>query len=181
LNLLACRKAFTRLSEATLYLATAPKSNSTGAYFAASSEITERGAGPVPIHLMDASRDAKGLGHGQGYQYPHSFPGHFIPQQYLPSNLLGTVFYEPSDQGMKPALPSAWRAGVKPGAAAAAHNSRRKMTTLLLIRHGENNMVGKRLAGRLPEVHLNDNGRRRRMQVARCCARRRSRRSTAAL
>jgi putative ATPase len=48
---------------------------------------------------MDASRDAKGFGHGQGYQYPHSFPGHYTPQQYLPSNLLGTVFYEPSDQG----------------------------------------------------------------------------------
>ena len=87
------------IAEATLYLATAPKSNSAGAYFKAAAEIEEHGAGPVPIHLMDASRDAKGLGHGQGYQYPHSFPGHFIPQQYLPSNLLGTVFYEPSDQG----------------------------------------------------------------------------------
>lgn len=87
--------------EATLYLATAPKSNTAGAYFKASQEIDEHGAGPVPIHLMDSSRDAKGLGHGQGYQYPHSFPGHFIPQQYLPTNLLGTVFYEPSDQGFE--------------------------------------------------------------------------------
>jgi putative ATPase len=87
------------IAEATLYLATAPKSNSAGAYFKALEEIQKNGVGPVPIHLMDASRDAKGLGHGQGYQYPHSFPGHFIPQQYLPSNLLGTVFYEPSDQG----------------------------------------------------------------------------------
>ncbi len=87
------------ITEATLYLATAPKSNSAGAYYKAAAEIEEHGAGPVPIHLMDASRDAKGFGHGQGYQYPHSFPGHFIPQQYLPSNLLGTVFYEPSDQG----------------------------------------------------------------------------------
>ena len=87
------------IAEATLYLATAPKSNSAGAYFKAAAEIEQHGAGPVPVHLMDSSRDAKGLGHGQGYQYPHSFPGHFIPQQYLPSNLLGTVFYEPSDQG----------------------------------------------------------------------------------
>ncbi len=87
------------LAEATLYLATAPKSNSTGAYYKAAAEIEKNGAGPVPIHLMDANRDAKGLGHGQGYQYPHAFPGHFIPQQYLPSNLLGTVFYEPSEQG----------------------------------------------------------------------------------
>lgn len=87
------------ITEATLYLATAPKSNSAGAYYKAAEEIATHGAGPVPIHLMDASRDAKGLGHGQGYQYPHLFPGHFIPQQYLPTNLLGTVFYEPSDQG----------------------------------------------------------------------------------
>ncbi len=87
------------IAEATLYLATAPKSNSAGAYFKALEEITQHGAGPVPIHLMDASRDAKGFGHGKGYQYPHSFPGHFTPQQYLPTNLLGTVYYEPSDQG----------------------------------------------------------------------------------
>ena len=87
------------ITEATLYLATAPKSNSTGAYFKASQEVTEKGAGPVPIHLMDASRDAKGLGHGQGYQYPHNFEGHFVAQQYLPSNQIGAVFYEPSDQG----------------------------------------------------------------------------------
>jgi putative ATPase len=89
------------IAEATLYLATAPKSNSAGAYFKAVEEIEQRGAGPVPIHLMDSSRDAKGLGHGQGYQYPHSFPGHYIPQQYLPTALLGTEFYQPSDQGFE--------------------------------------------------------------------------------
>jgi putative ATPase len=85
--------------EATLYLATAPKSNSAGAYFEVAKELEEKGIGPVPIHLMDASRDATGLGHGQGYQYPHSFPGHFIPQQYLPTGLLHHHFYQPSDQG----------------------------------------------------------------------------------
>lgn len=114
------------ITEATLYLATAPKSNSTGAYYKAAEEIAQHGAGPVPIHLMDASRDAKGFGHGQGYQYPHDFPGHFIPQQYLPSNLLGTVFYEPSDQGYEAriaerlekirALQAEWLAGKKAGA-----------------------------------------------------------------
>jgi putative ATPase len=87
------------IAEATLYLATAPKSNTTGAYYKAAAEIEKHGIGPVPVHLMDSSRDAKGLGHGVGYQYPHDFPGHYIPQQYLPSNLLGTVFYQPSDQG----------------------------------------------------------------------------------
>jgi putative ATPase len=87
------------IAEATLYLATAPKSNSTGAYFEALKLIEGEGAGPVPIHLMDANRDAKGLGHGKGYQYPHNFPEHFIPQQYLPSDVMGKTFYKPSDQG----------------------------------------------------------------------------------
>lgn len=87
------------ITEATLYLATAPKSNSAFAYHAALHEIEENGVGPVPIHLMDASRDAKGLGHGQGYDYPHDHEGHWAPQQYLPENLFGRVFYHPSDQG----------------------------------------------------------------------------------
>ncbi|WP_322509166.1 AAA family ATPase [Anaerolinea sp.] len=88
------------IAEATLYLATAPKSNSVGtAYYSALERIRQEGAGPVPVHLMDASRDAKGLGHGKGYLYPHDFPGHFVPQQYLPASLQGTVFYNPSDQG----------------------------------------------------------------------------------
>ncbi|GAP08645.1 MAG TPA: AAA family ATPase [Anaerolinea thermolimosa] len=98
--------------EATLYLATAPKSNSTGAYFKALELVEKEGAGAVPTHLMDANRDAKGLGHGKGYQYPHQFPGHFIPQQYLPDGLLGTIFYEPSDQGYEAKIAerlAAWR------------------------------------------------------------------------
>ncbi len=85
--------------EATLYLSTAPKSNSAGAFFRAKKEIEQNGARPVPLHLMDDSRDAKGFGHGQGYQYPHLFTGHFTPQQHLPVELAGTQFYEPSDQG----------------------------------------------------------------------------------
>lgn len=85
--------------EATLYLATAPKSNSAGAFFNARENIEQNGAGTVPIHLMDGSRDSKGFGHGKGYQYPHLFPGHFTPQQYLPTSVLGKYFYQPSDQG----------------------------------------------------------------------------------
>ncbi len=87
------------ITEATLYLATAPKSNSTGAVFSAQKTIEEQGLGAVPVHLMDANRDDKGLGHGKGYQYPHNFPGHFVAQQYLPSQVLGRIFYKPSDQG----------------------------------------------------------------------------------
>ena len=85
--------------EATLYLATAPKSNSAGAYFSALKEIEQNGAQPVPIHLMDANRDSKAFGHGKGYQYPHEFPEHFTGQQYLPTALIGRTFYQPSDQG----------------------------------------------------------------------------------
>lgn len=85
--------------EATLYLATAPKSNSAGAYFKAFQLIEEQGKTNVPQHLQDANRDAKALGHGKGYQYPHESPDHFLPQQYLPRPLLGTYFYQPSKQG----------------------------------------------------------------------------------
>lgn len=93
--------------EATLFLSTAPKSNSAGAFFAVKENIERNGIGAVPIHLMDSSRDAKGFGHGKGYQYPHLFPGHFTPQQYLPDSLLGTRFYKPSDQGYEGEM-SAW-------------------------------------------------------------------------
>jgi putative ATPase len=85
--------------EATLYLATAPKSNSAGAYFKAFQLMEERGVTDVPKHLQDSNRDARALGHGQGYQYPHEDPDHFLPQQYLPAPLLGTYFYQPSSQG----------------------------------------------------------------------------------
>ena len=85
--------------EATLYLATAPKSNSATQYYDVAKLIEQQGTGQVPLHLMDASRDAKGFGHGKGYQYPHLFPGHFTAQQYLPDEVLGSTFYQPSDQG----------------------------------------------------------------------------------
>ena len=85
--------------EATLYLATAPKSNSTGAFFKAQRLIEEVESVDVPTHLQDDNRDALTLGHGQGYQYPHEHPDHFLPQQYLPASLLGTYFYDPSNHG----------------------------------------------------------------------------------
>jgi len=90
--------------EATLYLATAPKSNSAGAFFDVRKQIEENGIGAVPTHLMDANRDSKGFSHGKGYQYPHLFPEHFTPQQYLPTELLGREFYKPSDQGYEKSI-----------------------------------------------------------------------------
>ena len=87
------------LVEATLYLATAPKSNSAGAYFKAMQKLEEEGQTSVPRHLMDGNRDADAMGHGKDYVYPHEFDGHFVPQQYLPKRLLGTYFYKPSQEG----------------------------------------------------------------------------------
>ncbi|MBN1452646.1 MAG: AAA family ATPase [Anaerolineales bacterium] len=84
---------------ATLYLSTAPKSNTATSYFKVFQMIEDEGVGNVPDHLKDANRDAKALGHGKGYQYPHMHPDHYLPQQYLPNPLLGTYFYSPSSQG----------------------------------------------------------------------------------
>ena len=86
--------------EATLYLATAPKSNTAAAYFKAVAKVEEEGKIAVPQHLQDGNRDARDLGHGKGYVYPHEQPGHHVGQQYLPTALLGTYFYKPSaEQG----------------------------------------------------------------------------------
>jgi putative ATPase len=85
--------------EATLYLATAPKSNTAGAYFKAMQRIEQEGQVSVPRHLQDSNRDAAAMGHGKDYDYPHEHEGHFIPQQYLPKRLLGTYFYQPSQEG----------------------------------------------------------------------------------
>lgn len=90
--------------EATLYLSTAPKSNTAGAYFKAFQLIEQEGITSVPQHLQDANRDAVALGHGKGYQYPHEATDHFLPQQYLPRPLLGTYFYKPSTQGYEAAV-----------------------------------------------------------------------------
>lgn len=84
---------------ATLYLSTAPKSNTAGSYFSAFQKIEADGMVEVPDPLKDANRDARALGHGKGYVYPHDEPEHFAPQQYLPKDVLGTYFYSPSDQG----------------------------------------------------------------------------------
>ena len=98
--------------EATLYLATAPKSNTAGSYFKAFERIEHQGIGEVPDHLKDNNRDAAALGHGKGYVYPHMAEDHFAPQQYLPKELLGTYFYKPSGVGYEVAVAnrlSQWR------------------------------------------------------------------------
>ena len=97
------------LAEAVVYLATAPKSNSLGAYFKALAEVEAEGKIEVPNHLKDASRDSKALGHGKDYKYPHEFPEHWTAQQYLPDSLKDKKFYEPSEQGREKEIAEQWR------------------------------------------------------------------------
>lgn len=103
----SCARAFDRigmpegrymLAQAALYLATAPKSNSSMAFFDALASVEAEDA-EVPNHLKDSSRDTEGFGHGAGYLYPHAYRDHWVAQQYLPDTLSGRVFYTPGTQG----------------------------------------------------------------------------------
>jgi len=87
------------LSYACIYCATAPKSNSTMAFFDALNTVAQSASDDVPNHLRDASRDKKGFGHGKGYLYPHAYRDHWVAQQYLPDHLKGQTFYQPGDIG----------------------------------------------------------------------------------
>jgi len=89
------------LAQAAIYIAVAPKSNAS--YVAinkALKDVEEKNIGSIPVHLKDQSYSgAKKLGHGNGYLYPHSYEGNYVKQQYLPSELNGTVYYESSTNG----------------------------------------------------------------------------------
>ena len=89
------------LTQATIHLALAPKSNSViMAIGAATSDVRAGLAGPVPPHLRDAHYPgATRLGHGQGYQYPHDFAEGVVAQQYAPDALAGRRYYQPSQHG----------------------------------------------------------------------------------
>lgn len=88
------------LSQAVLYVASAPKSNSAcNAIFAAMENVKSKKT-TVPSHLQDSHyKGAANLGHGVGYKYAHDYPNHYVRQQYLPEEIKDAVFYEPSDMG----------------------------------------------------------------------------------
>ena len=88
------------LSQAVLYVATAPKSNSaTNAIFGAMENVKSQKTS-VPAHLQDAHyKGSKNLGHGIGYKYAHDYPHHYVKQQYLPEEIKDARFYEPGDNG----------------------------------------------------------------------------------
>jgi putative ATPase len=100
-HMLGPPEGYLPLAEMTIYLATAPKSNSVvkalGESLAAAQETP---AAPVPMHIRNAPTPLmKGLGYGRGYQYAHDSPDHYLPQEYLPDELRGTAFYAPGGFG----------------------------------------------------------------------------------
>jgi putative ATPase len=91
------------LAQATVYLATAPKSNSL--YHACSKiqeDVTKTGNQPVPLHLRNPQTRLMGdMGYGKGYKYAHDYPGHFVEQQHLPDALKGRKYYRPGGLGFE--------------------------------------------------------------------------------
>jgi len=89
------------MSQAAVYIATAPKSNAAcQAIHNAMRDVRELNNQPVPAHLRDSSHpQANKLGDGIGYRYPHDYPNGYVEQQYLPANLNGRKYYQPTEHG----------------------------------------------------------------------------------
>ena len=107
------------MTQAAIYLATAPKSNAVlKTYGAAAAAVKQHGALPVPLHIRNAPTPLmKHMGYGAGYQYPHDFEGHYVPEEYLPEALRGQRFYQPPASGHEREIAqrlAGWRAQKKP-------------------------------------------------------------------
>ena len=91
------------LAQAVTYISCAPKSNAS--YMGiekALEDVRTKKIKSVPNHLKDSHYGgAKDLGHGTGYKYAHDYKGHYVKQQYLPDELIGTVYYEPTENGVE--------------------------------------------------------------------------------
>jgi putative ATPase len=103
LRVVGLPEASLNLSQAALYLASAPKSNASMlAISRAREELTRYGAQAVPTHLREAHYPgARRLRHGEGYRYPHDHEGGWVEQQYLPDRLRQARFYDPTDRGLE--------------------------------------------------------------------------------
>ncbi len=99
------------LAEAVIFLATAPKSNSgVMAIDAAIADVRAGKTGPVPRELQNVHADGTGFEREQGYKYPHSFPSHWVRQQYLPDALKNARYYEYGDNKIEQAAKAYWEA-----------------------------------------------------------------------
>lgn len=94
------------IAQAIIYICESPKSNSVVmAVDKAFHDAEHAVQSPVPAHLADTHyRGAEELKKGEGYKYPHDYENHYTPQQYLPDDLAGTVYYEPSDEGCEKSI-----------------------------------------------------------------------------
>ncbi len=101
LNANGMPEARLNIAQAIIYICESPKSNSVVMAVDKAFHDAEHAAqSPVPNHLADTHyRGAGQLKKGEGYQYPHDYENHYIPQQYLPDELMGTVYYDPSGEG----------------------------------------------------------------------------------
>jgi putative ATPase len=119
------------LAQAATYIATAPKSNRSGAaYWQAVQDVVDRGSLPVPNHLRNAAdRRMKAHGIGVGYKYPHDFANHDVDQQYLPDELRGRRYYLPTDQGYERTIAErmAWRESQREAARASGRTPRNQV------------------------------------------------------
>jgi putative ATPase len=102
-HMLGPPEGYLPLAEMTIYLATAPKSNSAkAALHAALAAARDTPALPVPLHLRNAPTGLmKDLGYGAGYRYAHDAPQHYVPQEYLPPEIRGTSLYQPGGMGFE--------------------------------------------------------------------------------
>ncbi len=104
-------EGFIPLAETVVYLALAPKSNTSyAAYLNASQNIRTHGPQPVPLHLRNVSTALhKEWGYGKGYLYPHNYPDAWIKQRYLPEGIQEQAFYHPKDTGQEGRMVAWWR------------------------------------------------------------------------
>jgi putative ATPase len=98
------------LAEAVILLATSPKSNSVvQAIDAAVGDVKRGKAGPIPRELQNVHADGTGFEREQGYKYPHSYPNHWTPQQYLPDDIRDHTYYEYGDNKTEQAYRAYWQ------------------------------------------------------------------------
>lgn len=108
-NMLGLPEAQIPLGEAVILMATAPKSNSAcTAIHAAMADVRKGRTGDIPRHLQNVHADSFGLEREQGYLYPHSFPGHYVEQQYLPDPIRDVVYYQYGENKTEQAAKAYW-------------------------------------------------------------------------
>ena len=104
------------LAEACIFLATCPKSNTACMGIdAAISDIRAGKTGNIPRELQNVHADSTEHKREQGYKYPHSYPHHFVKQQYLPNELVGSKYYDYGDNKVEQAAKNYWDAIKKEG------------------------------------------------------------------